>query len=57
MLASGAEPLIDPPFPDSCYEIALLELKKKKIPLMVRRYLPNKTFEDWRLEDLVIRNV
>ena len=30
-----------------------LELKEKKIPLMVRRYLPDKTSEDWRLEDLI----
>jgi DNA-directed RNA polymerases I, II, and III subunit RPABC2 len=57
MLASGAEPMISPPFPEECYDIAVLELKAKKIPLIIRRYLPNKKFEDWRLEDLIIKNV
>jgi len=57
MLASGSEPLITPPFPETCYEIALKELKEKKIPLLVRRYLPNNKFEDWRVEDLIIRNI
>ena len=56
MLASGAEPMISPPFPEECYDIALLELKAKKIPLIIRRYLPNKKFEDWRLEELIIKN-
>ena len=57
MLASGAEPMISPPFPEECYDIAVMELKAKKIPLIIRRYLPNKKFEDWRLEDLIIKNV
>ena len=57
MLASGAEPMISPAFPEECYDIAVLELKAKKIPLIIRRYLPNKKFEDWRLEDLIIKNV
>ena len=57
MLASGAEPMISPPFPNECFDIAVLELKAKKIPLIIRRYLPNKKFEDWRLEDLIIKNV
>jgi len=55
MLAGGADPLIQPPFPGTCYKIAVEELKQKKIPLMIRRYLPDKTFEDWRLEDLAVR--
>lgn len=57
MLASGAEPLITPPLPETCYKIALKELKEKKIPLLIRRYLPNNKFEDWRVEDLIIRNI
>ncbi|KAG5458267.1 MAG: RNA polymerase Rpb6 [Olpidium bornovanus] len=32
--------------------IAMKELKEKKIPLIVRRYLPNGTYEDWKLEEL-----
>ena len=56
MLSSGANPLVKPPYSDNCYDIALRELKEKKIPLIIRRYLPDKTFEDWRIEDLIITN-
>ncbi|PVU95036.1 hypothetical protein BB560_005877 [Smittium megazygosporum] len=34
-------------------EIAAKELREKKIPLIIRRYLPNGTFEDWRIKDLI----
>ncbi|PVU91390.1 hypothetical protein BB561_004418 [Smittium simulii] len=34
-------------------EIAGKELREKKIPLVIRRYLPNGTFEDWRVQDLI----
>ena len=30
-------------------EIAELELKERKIPLKIRRYLPDDTFEEWSL--------
>eukprot|EP01100_Stratorugosa_tubuloviscum_P000145 TRINITY_DN102_c3_g1_i1.p1 TRINITY_DN102_c3_g1~~TRINITY_DN102_c3_g1_i1.p1 ORF type:complete len:114 (+),score=56.30 TRINITY_DN102_c3_g1_i1:103-444(+) len=33
-------------------EIALKELKQKKIPLIIRRYLPDGRYEDWRVEEL-----
>lgn len=56
MLSSGANPLVKPPYSDNCYDIALRELKEKKIPLIIRRYLPDKSFEDWRVEDLIITN-
>ena len=53
-IADGAVPLID--FEQlrlfTIPEIVDEELRQKKIPLMIRRYLPNHTFEDWRLEDL-----
>ncbi|KAJ3311890.1 DNA-directed RNA polymerases I II and III subunit RPABC2 [Blyttiomyces sp. JEL0837] len=32
--------------------IAMLELRQKKIPLMVRRYLPDGSYEDWTVEEL-----
>ena len=34
--------------------IAELELKEKKIPLMVRRYLPDGTYEDWAASELLV---
>ena len=37
----------------TAYEIALLELKANKIPLIIRRRLPNGGYEDWRTEELI----
>ena len=56
MLASGAETMIDiSENITNCYEIAKLELEQGKIPLIVRRYLPNNEIEDWKVNDLIIR--
>lgn len=54
MIANGAQVFLTENIPSSAYQIALLELQQKKIPLIIRRYLPNKEIEDWRLEDLII---
>lgn len=35
-------------------EIAKKELQEKKIPITIRRYLPDGTYEDWTLEDLTV---
>ncbi|AET38514.1 DNA-directed RNA polymerase core subunit RPO26 Ecym_2818 [Eremothecium cymbalariae DBVPG len=34
--------------------IAMKELAEKKIPLVVRRYLPDGSFEDWSVEELIL---
>ncbi|GAN07056.1 RNA polymerase Rpb6 [Mucor ambiguus] len=34
--------------------IAMKELREKKIPLIVRRFLPDQTFEDWDVKDLIV---
>ena len=53
MLSNGAPALINVPPHISCtYEIAKLEFKQKAIPLMIKRFLPNGSFELWRLDDL-----
>jgi DNA-directed RNA polymerases I, II, and III subunit RPABC2 len=36
-------------------KIAEKELEDKKIPLIVRRYLPDGTYEDWPINDLTIQ--
>ena len=55
MLSNGSIPMIivDKNITDTL-DIARLELEQKKIPLLIRRYLPNKEFEDWILEELII---
>lgn len=34
-------------------QIAIKELREKKIPLVVRRYLPDGWYEDWTCEELL----
>jgi len=34
-------------------QIAIKELKEKKIPLIVRRYMPDGYYEDWTCEELL----
>lgn len=35
-------------------KIAHMELRERKIPIIVRRYLPDNSYEDWPLSDLII---
>ena len=58
MISAGNPPLVVVPRGvDNAYEIALLELKEKKIPLIIRRRLPNGSVEDWRIEELIIKDM
>lgn len=34
-------------------KIAEKELQERKIPFKIRRYLPDGTYEDWRIEELI----
>ena len=57
MIASGDKPLIENSRSfDNAYNIALEELKQKKIPLIIRRTLPNGNIEDWRVEEMILKN-
>ena len=54
MLANGAQAMVTVPKNTiNVKDIALLELEEKKIPLLVRRFYPNKEYEDLRVEDLI----
>ena len=55
-LQQGAEPMIDLKNHNISHsrEIAELELDQKKIPLIIRRFLPDGNHEDWRLSELII---
>jgi len=35
-------------------KIAMKELRERKIPMIIRRYLPDNSYEDWALGDLII---
>jgi DNA-directed RNA polymerase I, II, and III subunit RPABC2 len=35
-------------------QIAMKELSQRKIPLVIRRYLPDGSFEDWSCDELIV---
>jgi DNA-directed RNA polymerase I, II, and III subunit RPABC2 len=54
-LADGARPFITvPEYVTKPLDIAKLELEQRRLPFIVKRPMPNGTFEYWRLSDLMI---
>lgn len=54
-LAQGARPLIAvPEHVKNTLDIARMELEQKRLPFIVKRPMPDGTFEYWRLSDLLI---
>merc|ERR1712002_610556 len=35
-------------------QIAMKELKARKIPIIIRRYMPDGSYEDWGIDELII---
>ena len=35
-------------------KIAQKELRERKIPIIIRRYLPNGSSEDWSIDELIV---
>ena len=50
-LSSGAQPKIQTNGLNSIIEIVEEELKQRKIPLIIKRNLPNGDSEEWKLEE------
>ena len=54
-LAQGARPYVEvPAHVTSTLEIAKMELDQRRLPFILKRPLPDGTFEYWRLSDLTI---
>lgn len=54
-LAQGARPFIPvPSHVTSTLEIARMELAQRMLPFIIKRPMPDGTFEYWRLSDLMI---
>ncbi len=54
-LSQGARPYIKvPEYVTSVSEIAKLELEQRRLPFIVKRPMPNGSYEYWRLSDLLI---
>lgn len=52
-LSAGAEPKINISGFTNIIDIVEEELKQRKIPLIIRRKLPNGVFEDWKLDEFM----
>lgn len=56
-LSQGACPYIKKPeWVTDVAEIARMELEQRRLPFIIRRPMPDGTFEYWRLSDLLILN-
>jgi len=56
-LAQGARPFVEvPDYITDVQEIALMELEQRRIPIIIKRYMPDGTYEKFRLSDLMIIN-
>ncbi len=53
-IAMNAPVLVDIEGETDPLQLARKELAQKKIPLIVRRYLPDNSYEDWSVEELII---
>lgn len=54
-LAEGGRPFINvPPHVTDVIEIARIELEQKRLPFILKRTMPDGSFEYWRLADLMI---
>lgn len=56
-LSDDATPLVDIEDMTDCLEIATKELLEKKLPFIVRRHMPDGTYEDWGVDELLIPEV
>ena len=54
-ISNGAKPLVKVPNNIKTeLDIAKLELMERKLPFIIRRWLPNGKFEDWKIEEMII---
>lgn len=54
-LSQGARPYVDvPEYMTNVLEIAHLEIEQRRLPFIVKRPMPDGSFEYWRLSDLII---
>lgn len=49
----NAPPMVDVKGETDPLKIAMMELKENKIPLIIRRFLPDGSYEDWALHELI----
>ena len=52
-ISMSAPVMTDPAGETDPLAIAMKELREKKLPLMIRRYLPDGNYEDWTVQELI----
>jgi DNA-directed RNA polymerase I, II, and III subunit RPABC2 len=52
-LSMNAPPMVDPRGETDPIRIAMMELKDNRLPIIVRRYLPDGSYEDWSASELI----
>eukprot|EP00800_Vazella_pourtalesii_P006721 TRINITY_DN18810_c0_g1_i1.p1 TRINITY_DN18810_c0_g1~~TRINITY_DN18810_c0_g1_i1.p1 ORF type:complete len:135 (+),score=38.98 TRINITY_DN18810_c0_g1_i1:61-465(+) len=52
-ISMGAPVMVDLDGETDPLKIATMELNEKKIPMIVRRYMPDGSHEDWKIEELM----
>ncbi|KAG2206446.1 hypothetical protein INT46_006974 [Mucor plumbeus] len=53
-ISLSAPVMIDIDGESDALKIANKELREKKIPLIIRRFMPDGTYEDWKVKDLIV---
>ncbi|GJJ78672.1 DNA-directed RNA polymerases I, II, and III subunit RPABC2 [Entomortierella parvispora] len=53
-ISMNAPVLVDLEGESDALNIAMKELNNKMIPLIVRRYLPDNTYEDWEVSEMIL---
>ncbi|GAB6032839.1 DNA-directed RNA polymerases I, II, and III subunit RPABC2 [Chamberlinius hualienensis] len=53
-IAMGAPVMVELEGETDPLQIAIKEFKARKIPITIRRYLPDGSYEDWGMDELII---
>lgn len=53
-IAMGAPVMVELEGETDPLQIAIKEFKARKIPIIIRRYLPDGSYEDWGMDELII---
>lgn len=51
-ISKNAPLMVDPSEESDPYKLAEMELQNRKVPFIVRRYLPDGSYEDWKVSEL-----
>ena len=53
-ISLGAPCLVELSGESDPLDIAMKELKQKKVPIIIRRFMPDGSYEDWSVDELII---